>query len=223
MSTLKSSKPDRRFVQFPVDDLIVGKNWSRGFGPGDVKELADSMTVRQISPIIIRSKGDVVVGFRRVSAARLLEWDTILAEIDDVTSAAILNLMENLHRNDPTLWEEIQGIRDVFGPDAPVTTIAEAVKKSRTWVTPRVKIWGLSEQAITNVRLGKSGITEINTALAEYRGLSATSRNLGYPSQTDVKRMVTHLVTEGRTVEAYALSYALGGVTKKELRDGRST
>jgi ParB family chromosome partitioning protein len=49
---------------------------------GDVEALAKSMAdIGQIHPIVITPKKDLVLGERRVAAAKLLGWDTIRAEV----------------------------------------------------------------------------------------------------------------------------------------------
>lgn len=203
-----------------IADLTLGKNWSRAFGTGDISELAASLKEHgQITPIVIDKDSNLLAGYRRVAAAKSLEWEQIEALQNNEINPQVLNLIENLNRDDPSLWEEIQAIRDVFGSEPQYATVARQLSRARTWVRPRVDVWTLPQEFITSVRLGVNGISDIKLMLAEKRGPSAMSKNMGHPSQPDVKRMITWLLAAGRDLEAKCLSFAVGGLTEQELKD----
>lgn len=203
-----------------IKDLQLGKNWARSFGTGDIKELAASMKeLGQIAPITVDDVLNVLCGYRRIAAAISLDWADIEVTVNNTANPKVLNLVENLCRDDPSLWEEIQGIRDVFGTNPAVPEICRQLSKSRTWVKPRVEIWNLPEDFITKVRLGHAGVADIRGMLTEKRGPSAQAKNMGHPSQPDIKRMITWLTKQKRMVEANALSFAVGGLSEQQLKD----
>lgn len=206
-------------MKVKLTDITPGKNYSRTFGVGDVRSLAESMQENgQITPVTINSQNVLVCGFRRFAAANELGWHEIDCIVDD-RDPKILNLIENLQRENPSLWEEIQGIRDAFGENPVKADIRRALSKSKSWVFPRVEVWNLPSDFIDKVRTGQSGLREINKMLADKRGPSPVSLNLGIPSQPDIKRMVSHLMSEGRDVEARALSFACGSISENDLRN----
>lgn len=208
-------------MKVPLDEIQLGKNYSRTFGVGDVEELAASMhEIGQITPVILNQHGVLVAGYRRYAAAEKLGWKEIDAVIRDGSDDEhkVVNLIENMNRENLTLWEEIQGIRDVFGSEASQSEIARRLSKSRPWVEPRVKIWELPQDFIDRVRLGAAGVAEIRARLRGRTNKDTpTSRGVNCPNQKELKETITDLLTAGREAEARALSYALGGISKEEL------
>jgi ParB/RepB/Spo0J family partition protein len=203
-------------MKVKLSDLKIGKNWSRTFGVGDITELVDSMREHgQITPVIVDKNGNLLAGFRRVAAAQELEWKEIEATIQS-GDGKVINLIENMNRENLTLWEEIQAIRDVFGSESSQGEIARQLSKSRPWVEPRVKIWELPQEFIDRVRLGVAGVNEIRKRL---RGRTKTNESTGggKPNQDQLKDTITKLMQQGRDHEAKALSYALGAISQEEL------
>jgi ParB family chromosome partitioning protein len=209
-------------MKVKLEDLKIGKNWSRVFGVGDIQELAESMQEHgQITPVLIDESNNLIAGFRRVAAAQQLGWYEIDANIHDGDNGKVINLIENMNREDLTLWEEIQAIRDVFGTETSQGEIARQLSKSRPWVEPRVKIWELPQDFIDRVRLGVAGVKEIKNRL---RGRTKTNNSpgRGRPNQEELKDVITQLMQQNRNDEAKALSYALGAIKREELL-GNST
>lgn len=209
-------------MKVPLDEIQLGKNYSRTFGVGDVTELAESMhEVGQITPVVLDTHGVLVAGYRRYAAAQSLGWEEIDAVIREGSEDEnkVVNLIENMNRENLTLWEEIQGIRDVFGPEASQSEIARKLSKSRPWVEPRVKVWEMPQDFIDRVRLGVAGVAEIRKRLRGRTGEpSATgARGVNQPNQKELKQTITELLAADRQAEAKALSYALGGISKEEL------
>lgn len=205
-------------MKIKLEDLNIGKNWSRTFGVGDIQELVDSMSAHgQITPVIVDDQNNLIAGFRRVAAATQLGWTEIEAVVNDAgRDPKIVNLIENMNRENLSLWEEIQSIRDVFGPETSQSDIARQLSKSRPWVEPRVKVWELPQEFLDRVRLGVAGVKEIRDRLRG-RTKSLTSTGGGKPNQEQIKQVITELLKSNRLAEATALSYAIGGVSKEEL------
>jgi len=206
-------------MKVKIADIKPGKNYSRTFGIGDVSGLALSLQEHGlIQPIIIDASNNLIAGFRRFAAAASLAWDEIECIVRPGSKAGVINLIENMNRQGLTLWEEIQGMKDVFGNETDAE-VARQLSKSNSFVRPRTAIWKMDSDFITKVRLGEAGLVEIKRRMCDNRGPSAVSKNMGVPTQPDVRRMVTWLMEQGREWEANALSFACGGLTETELKE----
>lgn len=208
----------KNFVK--LSEVVLATNYSRTYGVGDCRELADSLTEQgQLQPVLISKDGFLALGFRRFAAAKLLEWERIWAEVSDKTihELKVANLVENTCRKDLTLWEEIVGIKNVFEDGTSVREIARQMSKSRRWVEPRVQVWTLPQEFIDQIRLNQLDIGRVRARLNNRKQPCPTTRYIGYPTQTEVRDAVTRLVEQGRVPEARALSYALGTITVEQL------
>ena len=201
-----------------LKDIIVGANVSRADGLGDLTELRESLRAHgQLMPIVVGMDGvTLVAGFRRVEAARQLDWESIEA-VNTNIQPGVANLVENLVRENLSLWGEIHGIREVFGAGCTVSEVQRMLGKSRSWVSPRVDAWSLPIEKIQEIRSGLIDIGRLRAMLKESRGVSSYTKNTGAPSRTEISRTVTELLRVGKQAEARALSYALGTLSREEL------
>ncbi len=112
----------------------------RHFDPAALKELAASMKQEGlIQPITVRKIGsafELIVGERRLRAARILKWPTIDARIIDISDedAAVKGLIENLQRADLSPIEEARGYKQLVEHPYKMTqdAIAQRVGKGQT-------------------------------------------------------------------------------------------
>ena len=207
-----------------IDELgTAARNYSRCYGVGDVSELAASMKQHgQITPILVDADNNIIAGFRRVEAAKSLGWSCISVQVYEGDNAKAVNLVENLNRENISLWEEIQGIRDAFGEDASIADISRQLSKSTAWTRYRVRVWELPKEELDKVTLGQWGIKEIKAAL---RKKSDNQKNpnppsiSGLPTPSQIKELITWLYGVGRVTEAYALTYACGIVTAEQVKE----
>jgi ParB/RepB/Spo0J family partition protein len=81
---------------------------------GDISELVESVKAQGVlEPIVVRPAGDqyeVIIGARRLAAAKEAGLHTIPAEVREMTDAQALaqSLVENLHRGDLELEERVK-------------------------------------------------------------------------------------------------------------------
>jgi len=205
-------------MKIEISEIKVGKNWSRAHGEGDISELADSMHEHgQITPVIVDNENNLVAGFRRLTAAKRLGWETIDAVLSTGEDHRVINIIENLNRESLSLWDEIQAINEVFGPDATQAEIGRALSKSKTWVKPRLEALSLPEEHLDRIRLGELDITRLRRLLKGNEP-SAYEKNLGFPSHTEINDAISRLVEQKRMDEARALGFAVGSVTRDDLR-----
>ncbi len=140
------------------------------FSDSKISELAESMKRGLDQPIIVRPivhpSGEpgfrVIAGERRYSAAKLLGWKSIRAQVRDVTDreAADIQLRENTARKDLNPMEEAKAFQsriDKFGMTP--EEIGKIAGKSTSYVTGRLALnsltWGWQKLLnANNVQLG---------------------------------------------------------------------
>lgn len=85
-----------------------------GYSQSTINEMALSLKeVGQLQPIVVRrladDKFERIIGFRRILAAKVAGWSKIKAVVlDDISDdvAALMMLSENIHREDPNLYDQ---------------------------------------------------------------------------------------------------------------------
>lgn len=103
----------------------------RVFDSEALRDLAQSMKQEGlIQPITVRRVGDayeLIVGERRLRAARMLKWEAIEARVIEINdeSAAVKGLIENLQRADLSPIEEARGYKQLV--EAPYNLTQDAV------------------------------------------------------------------------------------------------
>jgi ParB family chromosome partitioning protein len=156
-------------VEVPVDSVDVPRRPARRF-LGDIAALAESMHDYGLQqPISVRAQGDrfaLTSGLRRLSAARLLRWPTIPAFVRSVDAdhAYLLDLIENLQREDLSPEEEADALREVIRTRGwTLQQLADAIKRSVGYVSKRIRVFDdpLVRQAIAERGLAVSTAEEL--------------------------------------------------------------
>ena len=115
--------------------------------PLDVKALAEDIKEHGlISPVVVQPFSGkpgkdyrIIAGHRRFMACMLLEWPevpVIIKEGLDETEAKILNLTENLHRQNLNIWQEAQAIAHL-GDNRSDEWLSKKLGQSKGWIQPR--------------------------------------------------------------------------------------
>lgn len=102
-------------IELDIESIVSPPKHDRvGYSQATINEMADSMkSVGQLQPIVVRllenGSYERIIGFRRILAAKKAGMHTIKAIIlegisDDV--AALMMLSENMHREDPNLYDQ---------------------------------------------------------------------------------------------------------------------
>jgi ParB family chromosome partitioning protein len=124
------------------------------FDQPKLEELADSIKSKGvIQPIAVRPNPNrqgtylIVAGERRFRAARLADLSEIPCVIKDITGqeALILQMIENLHRDDLKPIEEATGIKRLTEIGFNQTDISKLIGKSQPYVSQLLKILTLPE------------------------------------------------------------------------------
>lgn len=126
---------------------VTGWNPRKRFDEDRLKELAESIrAIGLIEPILVRPKGskyELVVGERRLRAARMIKAATIRAEVRGMSDDDVLDAMiaENACREDLNPIEEANHLKRVLEVGRLTQTeLARRVGKSQEWVANRLRL-----------------------------------------------------------------------------------
>lgn len=226
-------------------DLRESKNTSRdaiSWSPRECEELATNMAVNgQLVPVAVRDlsngKWKLIYGFRRVTAAIMLGWETIdaIAQTED-TDDGLANLIENLMRRDLSLWEECKALKEIFDGSLTHEEIARQLGFSRTWVRTRRRLWECPEEVQLQVQRGELSATDLMeivklspeeqvakarlVAEAAANGESTRSRLpvRKHPrSIKELRRLQTQIHESGREDWKAIVRFALGEIDSESL------
>ena len=100
-------------MQIPVDNVTVPERVRKD--PGNLESLMASLKrVGQLNPILVTPSYELIAGFRRLTAAQELGWQSIEAEIvqaADEIRRLEMELEENVYRKDFTPEEILEGYK----------------------------------------------------------------------------------------------------------------
>jgi ParB family chromosome partitioning protein len=151
----ENANPALSIQPLPLEQIFTSPHQMRKhFDPNALRDLARSMKQEGlIQPITVRKVGnayELIVGERRLRAARSLGWPTIDARIIDISDedAAVKGLIENLQRADLTLIEEAKGYKQLVDPPYKLTqeAVAQRVGKSQTAVARMLALLELPQE-----------------------------------------------------------------------------
>ena len=161
---------------------------------GDVTELADSIRsqgIRQNLLLVphpdVQGRYRVIIGHRRLAAARVAGLDTVPAVVDvTLTEQHQLELMlvENLQRVDLTPVEEAEGYQAMLDLGVGAREISRRTGRSEKTVTGRLRLLTLPEPARAAVHQGQATLLDAAELIqfeddpetqAELAGLLGTS------------------------------------------------
>jgi ParB family transcriptional regulator, chromosome partitioning protein len=170
-----------------------------------------------LQPIVVRENGDgayeLIMGERRLRAARAAGLDTVPAIVRDTTDDAMLRdaLLENIHRVQLNPLEEAaayQQLLEEFG--ATHEELASRIGRSRSQVTNTIRLMKLPVKVQTRVAAGV-------ISAGHARAL------LGLPDPEAQDALATRIVAEGMSVrateEAVAMAVATQPTTKRRARN----
>jgi ParB family chromosome partitioning protein len=147
-------QPGERLTEIPIDEIEANPYQPRRhFDDERLKELADSIRNDGVlQPVVVRHKGaryELVMGERRLQAARLAGVPTIPVVVRDVRDADALRLaiVENIQRENLNAIEEAQAYRRLiseFGISQ--GDVAAMVGKDRSSVANTLRLLNLPEE-----------------------------------------------------------------------------
>lgn len=145
----------KRCIMIPVDELQPHPDNPRK-DVGDVTELAESIKANGIfqNLTVLRNcdpetgKSTVIIGHRRLAAAKLAglkEVPCMVVEMDEKEQIATM-LLENMQRNDLTIYEQAQGFQMMLDMGETQDSISEKTGFSKTTVRHRLKLLELDPE-----------------------------------------------------------------------------
>lgn len=160
----------------PLDDIIPDPNQPRtNFDQEKLDELAESIKCKGIiEPINVRfieeqSIYQIVTGERRYKAAKiagLTEIPCILKSLDD-REALILQIIENLHRENLTPVEEANSIKRLLETGLTQTEISKQTGKSQPYISQTQKLLTLPQRILEEAktaRISKEHLLQLTKA-----------------------------------------------------------
>lgn len=147
-----------RVYEIPMSDIFADEEFNcRGkIAPIDVVDLASDIEKDGlIQPVVVTPReGEpkylLIAGYRRYSAHRVLQWETIRAVIREGVNekdARLLNLKENLLRKNLNILEEANAIKKLFELGVTEHDAAKELQASRGWVQVRYMLLQLPDDA----------------------------------------------------------------------------
>jgi ParB family chromosome partitioning protein len=153
---------DNGIKKIPLEEIIPKSDQPRkDFNDEALKDLAKSIeTNGVIQPILLRKRDDkyeIIAGERRYRAsqiAKLKEIPAIIVDADD-EDAAKLALVENIQREDLNPIEEAMAYKQLMEEfDLRQEDLANAIGKSRTYITNTVRLLKLDDRVIEHLYKG---------------------------------------------------------------------
>lgn len=203
----------------------------------------------QIGPVLVTPidhpdfKYKLVCGYKRMFAmGSILGYNEVEAYIREGISdehGRILNVTENLEREDLSYWQQCKALNRAFHADRTETEISKALSRSRSWVRARWLVWRLPEEILAQVEEGLLTATDVGlliqqtpeeqiAAAARLRAgkeagettnsmLGQFSRRKSIRSKKEIQSMMTDLLGQERHNEMHALRFALGEINDSQL------
>ena len=190
----------------PLGWFKVGPQARKHFEEADLRQLGESLKVKQLQPVLAREDGWLIAGERRLRAATLVGLPELMVIITDEPMTElqlrIFQLSENLHREDLRDSEKWQACAELLFLNQRWTNkdLAAHLKLSESTVTKYLSPSKCIPEAQKALEQGQIGITaayEISRAPAEQQGellrlkLSGTSRVV-WPNTSGNRNAILH-------------------------------
>ena len=150
----------------------------------DLEELAESIKAKGVMQnlTVVATGNDtynVVIGNRRLEAAKLAGLETLPCIIAEMTEQEIIStmLVENIQRTDLTIYEQAQGFQLMLDIGETVGTIAEKTGFSETTIRRRVKLTEFDQQKLEKAAERQISLTDISK-LNEIKSVEARNKLL---------------------------------------------
>jgi len=165
----------RKLILDKIDDSLSKMRLRR---PGQIALMQSSLeAVGQLQPIVVRANNNLyqlLDGFKRYYASRLLKWDSlqgVVVEVDEITGKALI-LSYNQHSSCLIDYEEAQILYSLKKDHSMgQRDIALLISKSISWVSRRLSfIERLDEGVGVHLQLGKITATHARELVKLPRG-----------------------------------------------------
>lgn len=150
-------------INLEIEDIVSKEDQPRKYFDDEaLEDLANSISIHGvIQPIIVRKvedKYEIVAGERRWRASKKVGLEKIPCIIKDINheTAAKISLIENVQREDLNPIEEAIAYQRIMKEyNLKQEELAEAMGKSRTYITNSIRLLNLHETVIQYIYQGK--------------------------------------------------------------------
>jgi len=157
-----------------VEEIVSNRFQPRkSFESEKIRELAQSIKENgMIQPIVVRKNGaqyEVIVGERRVRAAKEAELSVIPALVKEYSDDRLLELalIENIQREDLNPVEEARAYKMIMEKERVTQEeLANRIGKSRSYIANMVRILELPESVLENVSRGTISVGQAKVLLS---------------------------------------------------------
>jgi ParB family chromosome partitioning protein len=157
-----------------VEEIVSNRFQPRkSFESEKIRELAQSIKENgMIQPIVVRKNGaqyEVIVGERRVRAAKEAELSVIPALVKEYSDDRLLELalIENIQREDLNPVEEARAYKMIMEKERVTQEeLAHRIGKSRSYIANMVRILELPEPVLENVSRGTISVGQAKVLLS---------------------------------------------------------
>jgi len=157
-----------------VEEIVSNRFQPRkSFESEKIRELAQSIKENgMIQPIVVRKNGaqyEVIVGERRVRAAKEAELSVIPALVKEYSDDRLLELalIENIQREDLNPVEEAHAYKMIMEKERVTQEeLASRIGKSRSYIANMVRILELPESVLENVSRGTISVGQAKVLLS---------------------------------------------------------
>ena len=240
-------------MKIPIDSILVDQknNVSReDFTPESCAELAANIgTLGLLQPLIVKEIDNpdydyqLVIGYRRwVACCVVLGWseiEVLVRPSDSEHQDKLLNIAENLMRENPSYWGWCLALKNTFDPETGDTAIAKSLGKSRSWVRARWLIWRLPSDVIAQVEAGLLSAADVTLLihkspeeqqaaadrLLQGKADGETTQQMqtelsnrrSSRAKKEIQAMMTTLMERDKMDEVHCLRWTIGEITDTQL------
>jgi len=143
---MKKMKDEFRISLVPLDNIIDDSNCRSEMSLIGIERLAGSMkSCGLLQPVAVRDNGDgtffLIFGHRRLAAAKKLGWKDIRAIVYNDTKEDIVNLLENLQREDLSARDIALAIYNLLQKkNISRISLAQILGKDKSYISRMVKL-----------------------------------------------------------------------------------
>lgn len=163
--------------EMPLASIVYDADWNnrKPITIESIKSLADSIEQEGLQyPITVQplenGKYKIVAGHRRFKAFEFLKYDTIPATIRiglNEHEAKLLNVSENLQRENLDIMEEAQALKQLYPEGVTVRAAAKELNKPTRWVHVRLRLLNACDEVQNVAKAGLLSSSELDRVLRE--------------------------------------------------------
>ena len=168
---------------------------------GDLTELAESIKAKGIMQNLTvvpnGTKYRIIIGHRRFAAAKIAWLTEVPCVVTEMTEKEQMEtmLLENMQRNDLTVYEQAQGFQMMMDLGETVKDIAKGTGFSEATVKHRLKLLDLDQKKFVE-SVNRGGTIQDYIELEKIKDKNAKSTVLGYIGTPDFKNQLFRALSE---------------------------